>query len=232
MQGSDANMDEKRRQEARQKVREEFQFGRARLFRPDVERRVYAEMGEDGERLLAHFMQPVTAENLELLRCFKRYLLNFAKVASYRGVLKGYNLFDLGMKLGEDRARFYAIEYLRKHPEAKNEELVEFLDGKNSRLIALMTSKDDSLWAWLPRSLEQRFNDNKIPLLPGRLWSTALETFPDPVMQYLSRVRKMAKTVEVTNALFIWPRIIREHRKRREKPKGTRAQNAGGPERS
>ncbi|MDR3676930.1 MAG: hypothetical protein P4N24_15680 [Acidobacteriota bacterium] len=223
-------MDEQRKKEITKKVREEFQFGRARLFRPETERRVLAEMGEDRKRLFVHFTQPVTEENVELLACFKRYLLNFAKVASYRGILAGHDLFHLGVELGEDRARFYAIEYLRRHPEAKNEELVEYLDRKNSRLSALKTSKDDPLWAWLPRSLEQKFADAKIPIHAGSLWETALVKFPDPVMQYLSRLRRMAKSPEITNALFIWPRIIREHRKRRKKPKGVKEPTLTGPQ--
>jgi len=219
LRGSETEMDEQRQQEIKKKVREEFQWGRARLFRPEVERRVLAEMEQDRHRLLAHFMQPVTTERVELLQSLKRYLLNFAKVSSYRGVLKGYQLFDLGLELGEDRARFYSIEYLRKHPGARNEELVRYLDRKNSRLFYLKTSKDDPLWAWLPRSLEQKFTDANIPIETGSFWETALVKFPEPVMQYLSRVRRMAKSAEITNTLFIWPRIIREHHKRRKAPK-------------
>ncbi|MFZ3334211.1 MAG: hypothetical protein WA197_26510 [Candidatus Acidiferrales bacterium] len=144
-----------------------------------------------------------------------RLLMNYSKLASYRGVLEGHEVFRLGKKLGEDRARFYLVEYLQTHRKAGNEELVAYLDRKNGRLSALKTKKDDPLWAWLPRSLEDLFRKRGIHAFPGEFWETALKEFPSAVMPYLSRAKKIAKEPSVRNALFSWKRIIREHRKRR-----------------
>jgi hypothetical protein len=145
-------MDDEKKKQIESTVREEFQMGRARLFRVETERKVQAEIAEDKARVFAAFKQLGSQRELELTQGLARLLMNFSKLTSYRGVLKGYHLFHTGLKLGEDRARFYLVEYLQTHPNADNSELVRYLDRKNGRLSALKTNQNDPLWAWLPRS--------------------------------------------------------------------------------
>jgi hypothetical protein len=228
-------MDLKRRKEIRKRVHEEFELGRAHLFRPEIEQQVLAEMKEDRERLVAHFTQQVTVENLELLRCLKRFLLNFGKVASYRGILKGHQIFTQGLELAKDKAKFYlATEHLKKHPDASFQDMCAYLDRKNSRLIVLRTSKNSPLWAPIPPSWRKAIQKLGLDTPPGEgeLWRTALERFPGRVEPYLSRARKLATDTRNVNILRVWPRIIREHRKRRKRRKGPTEQSPAGPERS
>lgn len=209
-------MDEARKREIRDGVKKEFRLGRAALFRVEAENKLRAEIAQDRERVFAAFKELGSNSELELTQALGRLLMNYSKLASYRGVLEGYHLFQAGIKLGEDRARFYLVEYLQTHSEAENDELVAYLDGKNGRLAALKTPKDDPLWAWLPRSLEESFHKKGLQAIPGEFWETALKEFPTAVMPYLSRAKKMAEDAKVRNVLFTWKRIIREHRKRRK----------------
>jgi hypothetical protein len=215
--GGESDMDQERKKQIRSGVREEFRVGRARLFRVETERKVRAEIAEDRNRLFAAFKQLGPQKELELTQCLGRLLMNFSKLASYRGVLEGYEVFRTWLKLNEDRARFYLVEYLQTHLGAENSELVRYLDRKNGRLSALRTTKNDPLWAWPPRSWEESFRERHIELCEGEFWETALKEFPELVMPYLSRAKKMAKEARVKNVLFVWPRIVREHRKRRKK---------------
>jgi hypothetical protein len=213
-------MDEEKAEEIGRRAREEFQLGRASLFKVSAEKKARAEISQRKELLFANFKQQGLTKQLELTEALERLLMNFNMLASYRGILKGQYIFSEGFKLGGDRARFYLLEYLQTHPEADNKELVRYLDRKNGRLKSLKTNKDSPLWARLPRSLEEKFDKRKIPKLSGEFWETALREFPDPTMQYLSRARKKAKEASVKNVLFNWPRVIEEHQKRRKAPKG------------
>jgi hypothetical protein len=210
-------MDDEKKKQIKNGVREEFRVGRARLFRVETERKVRAEIAEDRTRIFAAFKQLGQQPELELTQKLGRLLMNFSKLASYRGVLEGYHLFQTGIKLGEDRARFYLVEYLQTHPDAENSELIRYLDRKNGKLSALKTNQNDPLWAWLPRSWNEEFRGRGIAVHPGEFWEDALKHFPELVMPYLSRAKKMAKQPRVRNALFSWPRIIKEHRQRRKK---------------
>jgi hypothetical protein len=216
-------MDDEKKKQIKNGVRDEFRVGRARLFRVETERKVRAEIAEDRTRIFTAFKQLGQQPELELTQKLGRLLMNFSKLASYRGVLEGYHLFQTGIKLGEDRARFYLVEYLQAHPDAENSELVRYLDRKNGRLSALKTSQNDPLWAWLPRSWNEEFRRRGIELQPGEFWETTLDQFPELVMPYLSRAKKMAKQPRIRNALFAWPRIISEHRKRRKKDEGSQS---------
>ena len=211
-------MDQRARRRIRAEVREEFQLGTALLFRIEVEKAVRAEIKRERSRLFDLLKQLPLAQQLETTDCIKRLLLNYSTLASYRGVLKGYDVFRTRLELEQDRARFYLVEYLQKHREEKNENqaLVKYLDTKNGRLSALRTPKDDPLWAWLPRSLEEAFRSANIPMRDGEFWEEALQKFPEKVMPYLSRAKKMAKIPSVKNTLYVWPRIVREHKKRRK----------------
>jgi len=223
----DVNTDEERKM-AREKVKKDFEFGRARLFRPEVAKRVDAEIKEDRERLYAHFKQQEPKKQLELMQCLYRLLLSISKLASYHGILKGHQISSRGMELAEDRAKLYLVtDYLDKHPGASFQDMCEYLDRKNSRLIALRTSKKSPLWAPIPPSWRKAIERLGIDPPPSEyeLWRTALEQFPGRVEPYLSRARKLATDVRSTNILRVWPRIIREHRKLRKTRKGGTAAN-------
>jgi hypothetical protein len=215
-------MDQRGRRRIRGEVREEFQLGRALLFKVEVEKEVRAEIDKDRARLFHLLKQLPPEQQLEAANCVKRLLMNYSKLASYRGVLKGYGVFRTRLKLEQDRARFYLVEYLQDHREEKNEnqDLVKYLDTKNGRLSTLRTRRDDPLWAWLPRSIEDAFRRDKTPIREGEFWEQALKKFPEKVMPYLSRARKMAEAPSVKNTLFVWPRIVREHKKRRKQKGG------------
>jgi len=210
-------MDEENKERIRQKVREEFRLGRTRLFRVEAEEKARTETAEDRSRLFAAFKQLGPERELELTQSLGRLVMNFSKMASYRGVLEGYNLFRTGLELGEDRARFYLMERLQDHPDADNGELIRYLDEKNGRLAELKTSKDSPLWAPLRPSWEELFRQKNIPLQEGEYWDTAFKEFPKLVMPYLSRAKDMAQEARFKNVLFTWPRIIREHKSRRKK---------------
>lgn len=126
-------------------------------------------------------------------------------------------MYRIGLELGEDRARFYLMERLQTHPDAENAALVRYLDRKNGRLSELKTKKDSPLWARLRPSWEEAFRKKNIPLEEGEYWETAFKEFPKLVMPYLSRAKEMAQQARFKNVLFIWPRIIREHKSRRKK---------------
>jgi hypothetical protein len=153
---------------------------------------------------------------LGLTQCLARLLMNFSKLASCRGVLEGYNIFRIGLELGEDRARFYLMEYLQTHRGADNEELTEYLDGKNGRLAKLHTADDSPLWAPLRKSLQKMFEREEILLIPGGYWGTALRNFPEVVRPYLSLAKRKAQEPKFKNVLFTWPRIISEHKRQRK----------------
>lgn len=163
-------MDESRKRRIRGGARKEFRLGRAALFRVEAETKLRAEIAQDRERVFAAVKELGSQRELELTQALGRLLMNYSKLASYRGVLEGHEVFRLGKKLGEDRARFYLVEYLQTHRKAGNEELVAYLDRKNGRLSALKTKKDDPLWAWLPRSLEDLFRKRGIHAFPGEFW--------------------------------------------------------------
>jgi hypothetical protein len=212
-------VNEKRRAEREAKIKEivklEFHRGRARLFKPEAEEKLRAQIERDRTKLFAALKQ---AGQLDLSLSVLRLLMNFSKLASYRGILKGYGICLKQRKIREkDFTRFYLIEYLRDHPAASNLELVEYLDRKNGRLHVLKTNRNDILWANIPRSWENRFRIQQIPLDAGEFWQNGLAQLPELVMPYLSRARRMARDPRVINTLFAWPYFILEHKKRRKK---------------
>jgi hypothetical protein len=208
-------MDEQKKKEIRQKIRNQFRLGRVRLFRVEDESRTRGQIADDKARVLAAFKTFGPAQELDLTQCLARLLMNFSKLASYHGVLEGYNIFRIGLELGEDRARFYLMKYLQTHRSADNEELIEYLDRKNGTLAKLKTAKDSSLWAPLRESWQDMFRRKNIPLIAGEYWGTALDQFPEVVRPYLSLVKRKAQEPKFKNVLFIWPRIISEHKRQR-----------------
>jgi hypothetical protein len=210
-------MDEQKTKQVRQKVRNEFRLGRARLFRVEDESRARSEIADDKARILAAFKPLGPAQELGLTQCLARLLMNFSKLASYRGVLEGYDIFRIGLELGEDRARFYLMEYLQTHRSAENEELIGYLDRKNGKLAKLKTAEDSPLWAPLRKSWHAMFRRENIPLVEGENWGAALENFPEVVRPYLSLAKRKAQEPKFKNVLFTWPRIISEHKRQRKR---------------
>lgn len=208
------NDDDQRR--VRQEVKEEFQLGRARLFRLKNEKKLSAEIAQDKERLFALFKSQGLSTELEFTECLKRLLMNFSKLASYRGILQGFEISSYAAELREDRARFHLFQYLQKHPKATNQELIAHMDTKNGRLAELQTPSNDPLWAPLPTAWRRQFAKQGVDYSNGEYWETAMKVFPKLVMPYLSRVRSMAKDAKAKNALFNWPELIKRHKRERK----------------
>lgn len=207
-------MDQQKKEKIRQEVRKEFRLGRARLFRVEVEEKIRAEIAEDRSRLFVAFKQLGPPEKeLELDELQQNGFVSWGA-----GGLQVLPDRTRAWRLGEDRARFYLMEYLQTHPKTGNAELVRYLDRKNGRLAELKTCKESPLWAPLRPSWEQRCRKKNIPLIEGECWETAFKEFPKILMPYLSRARDMAQEPRFKNVLFTWPRIVHEHKKRRQKP--------------
>jgi hypothetical protein len=211
-------MNKQTQRKIRREVAREFQFNRAGLFRLEKEQELRSQIAEDRERLFRVFKERLSSDGSELANCLKRLVMNFSALSSYRGIVKGHSVFKLGISLGEKKADQYIIRYLSRHPDATDKELCSYLDDTNDRLYRLnRTNKEGPLWArtppkWLP---EIRKKDSNVGF--GNTWSRALTYLPGRVMTYLSRARKMAHDKAVQEALFLWPRVLREHRKRRTK---------------
>ena len=60
-----------------------------------------AEIAQDREQVFAAFKELGSQRQLELTQALGRLLVNYSKLASYRGVLEGHEVFRLGKKLGE-----------------------------------------------------------------------------------------------------------------------------------
>jgi hypothetical protein len=204
-------------QKVRQKIAAEFQLGRARLFRLKNESKLRVEIAADKERLFELFKLQGLSKQLEFTECLARLLMNFSKMASYRGILKGFEIKETAIKLhkDKDRAQYHIFEFLRENPEAKNKELIACLNTRNGRHVQLKTPRNDPQWAPLPPSLQKRLGNRKID--PDDWWDTAMEEFPNEVRVYLARVRREAKKAEVKNVLFNWPKLVELHRKERKK---------------
>lgn len=208
------NDDDQKR--VRQEIKEEFQIGRARLFSLKNEKKLRVEIAQDKEQLFALFKSQGLVRQLEFTECLKRLLMNFNKLTSYRGILQGFEMHPAAAELRKDRARYHLCVFLQKHPEAKNEELVAYLDNKNKRLKKLKTSRDDFLWAPPPKSWKRAFDRENIEYIEGQYWGTALNIFPKLSMPYLSKARTMATEARVKNVLFNWPELVKRHKQERK----------------
>jgi hypothetical protein len=201
----------------RQNVHKEFQFVRASLFRVEKEQELHSQIAEDKQRLFRAFKERLTSDGLELSNCLKRLVMNFSTLASYRGILKAHRVFKLGMSLGEKKAVEYIIRYIYKHPDATDEQLCSHLDKTNKRLYQInKTNVKGNLWARTPKEWLPEIKKKEPTVGYDNTWETALEHLSGRVSTYLSRARKMAKDEAVREALFLWPHVLREHRKRRK----------------
>jgi hypothetical protein len=205
------------RRRIRREVSRQFQFERVSLFRVEKEEKLHREIAKDRERLFYAFKERCGTDGLELANCLKRLVINFSIFASYRGILKGHRMFKLGRSLGEHKALEYIIRYLAKHPDSTDRKICSHLDGKNHGLYKLnRLNKDGPLWANLPRKWKVEMKKQGVSVYIDSAWCTALTHIPGRVMTYLSRARKKANDKHVEEAIFIWPRVIAEHRKRRK----------------
>jgi hypothetical protein len=211
-------------------VSREFQFITASLFKPKVRQRIKAEIAEDQATIYASFWQGrEPAQTLRLFKAFKRYLFDNAALASYTGILKGYEIFQLGRRMGRESTYLYIARFMKKQQDASDRQICDYLDKCNSRLLALSSKNiNDPKWARRPAKWDQKMNaklkDPKVKLKfkktfgdtdrrRERDWRESLHLIPGPVMTYLSRGRKDAKDAHLQNALWHWPRIVREHKK-------------------
>jgi hypothetical protein len=145
-----------------------------------------------------------------------RLLMNYVKMASYNGVLKGFEIERQAAALRKDKARYHLLVFLKKNPDATNKQLVRHLDRKNGLLDEHDANPSDPQWAPLPTSLRRAFKKQGLKQYNGEYWETALKMFPDPVMQYLARVRSAAKEAKVKNVLCNWPDIVLRHKRERK----------------
>ena len=209
-------MDDSKVKRVRQKVKEEFRLGRVRLASLKGEKKLLAQNNQDRERLFAFFKLQGLEKELELNQILLRILMNYSKLASYRGVREGFRIYAYAAELREDRARLHLFEFLRKHPEATNQELVKYLDTKNGRLALLHTPLSDPLWAPLPPVWKSKFKERGLVYCAGAYWKVTLKELPTLMMPYLARIRKMSKAAEINNVLFNWPEIIKRHKRERK----------------
>jgi hypothetical protein len=209
-------MDDGKVQRERQKVKEEFRFGRARLASLVGEKKLLAQNAADREFLFSYFKLQGREKELELNGVLLRLLMNYSKLASYRGVREGFEICSYADELREDRARYHLFKYLQEHPQATNEELVEYLDTKNGRLAKLKTKRDDPHWAPPPAEWKMQLEKQKVGYYDDSSWGIALREFPNSVAPYLSRVKKRAKEARLRNVLFNWPEIFKQHKRERK----------------
>jgi hypothetical protein len=209
-------MDDSKVLRVRQKVKEELRLGRVRLASLKGEKNLLAQNNQARELLFAFFKLQGLEKELELNQTLLRLLMNYSKLASYRGVREGFKIYEYAAELREDRARLHLFEFLRKTPEATNQELVKYLDTKNGRLALLHTPPSDPLWAPLPPAWKSKFKEKGLVYCAGAYWNVALKELPTLVMPYLARIRKMAQEAKVKNVLFNWPEIFKQHKKERK----------------
>ena len=108
----------------------------------------------------------------------------------------------------------YIIEFIRnsrrkhKNPELKvsNEALCAYLTKNGVPVPATWKAKIVTFAKAHPKRFFDRFHVNE----PGDdTWGEARYVCPRLVLPYLSRYRKHANDPRVLNALFVWPKIIR-----------------------
>lgn len=207
-------MDESRVRTIEQKVKRELRGGRVRLAGLAEEKKLLAQNVRDRDFLFSFFKSQGMEKELELNEALLRLLMNYSKLASYRGVREGVEIYSYADELRNDRASYHLFKFLQKRPDATNQELVEYLDGKNGRLAKLKTKPDDPHWAPLPVEWKKRLDRQGAGC--DSAWETALSELPNTVMPYLSRVRKKANEAKLRNALFNWPEIFKQHKRERK----------------
>lgn len=210
-------MDARKMEEVRGKSKEEFQFGRARLYRVSEAKRVTAENEQDRVRLFALFKEQGLEKELEYTLCLKRLLLNYSKLASYKGVREGYRLKEEQLDEMSDPASYHILTYLWKHPEAENKEIARYLDRETLRLSSLANDRSTP-YAPLPDNIRKLLRTNQVPQFKGQQWQDALKhpLTKDGLAQYLSRRRADSKDAHLKNMLVNWPKLFKLHKQQRK----------------
>lgn len=199
----------------RQKVQAEL-IGCVKLASLPLSKKASREIVEDRIRLFEFFKLQGLEKELELNETLLRLLMNYVKMASYHGVLKGFRIKEQRAAFRRDMARYHLCVYLQQYPDATNQKLVRHLDKKNGILAANKTAQSDDAWAPLPSAWRKAFAKQGIPVYAGEYWETALKEFPNLVQPYLSKVRNFAKEAKVRNVLFNWPDIVKRHKRERK----------------
>jgi hypothetical protein len=208
-------MDDEGIRKMRQKVQAEL-IGCVKLASLPLSKKVSREIVEDRIRLLEFFKLQSAEKELELDEALLRLLMNYVKMASYNGVLKGFRIERQAAELRKDKARYHLCVFLQKRPDATNIQLARHLDKKNERLAESKTDANDAAWAPLPPSWKKAFNKRGLPMEVGEYWQDALTEFPTVVQPYLSKARNFAKATTVRNVLFNWPDIVLRHKRERK----------------
>ena len=99
-------MDEERFRRMRQKVQAEL-VGCVKLSSLPLSKKVSKEIVEDRIRLFEFFRSQGLEKQVELNETLLRLLMNYVKMASYHGVLKGFKIEEQAAKLRKDKARYH-----------------------------------------------------------------------------------------------------------------------------
>lgn len=209
-------MDKDRLQRIQQEAKRDFYGGRGRLCGVVEMEKIMTELRGDEERLFALFKAQELGYGLQCSESLKRIVMNYCKLASYKGIREGISIQKDLEEIQSDRAKHHALKYLLNRPKAKNKELVDYLDAKNGRLATLRTSRSSPHWAPLPEPLRKLFLKHKLGVFDKESWKTAIDEFPDQTQIYFSRIRKLSKDNRIRNVLEYWPSILTRHKKERK----------------
>lgn len=209
-------MDKDRLQRIQKEAKQDFYGGRGRLCGVVEMEKIIRELREDEERLFALFKTQELGYGLQCSQSLKRIVLNYCKLASYKGIREGISIQEDLDEIHSDPTKHHALKYLLNRPKAKNEELVAYLDAKNGRLATLRTSRSSPLWAPLPEPLRKLFAKHELKISDDDSWQTAIDEFPGQAQIYFSRIRKLSKDYRIRNVLEYWPNILKRHKRERK----------------
>jgi len=116
-----------------------------------------------------------------------------------------------------DHASYHILTYLWKHPDAKNEDIVQYLDRETLRLSTLSQGRGH-LFAPLPDNIRQTLRANQVQLFKGQQWQDALKhpLSKGSLTEYLYRRRANSKDAHLKNMLVNWPRLFKMHKQQRK----------------
>lgn len=209
-------MDKDRLQRIQQEAKRDFYSGRGRLCGVAEMEKTMKELREDEARLFALFKAQELGYGLQCSESLKRIVLNYCKLASYKGIREGIRIQKDIEEIQSDRAKYHALKFLLGRREAKNKELVDYLDAKNGRLATLRASRSSPLWAPLPEPLRKLFVEHQLKVFDEESWKTAMDEFPSQTQIYFSRIRKLSKDNHIRNVLEYWPSILKRHKNERK----------------
>jgi hypothetical protein len=163
-------MDDEGIRKMRQKVQAEL-IGCVKLASLPLSKKVSREIVEDRIRLLEFFKLQSAEKELELDEALLRLLMNYVKMASYNGVLKGFRIERQAAELRKDKARYHLCVFLQKRTKLISDSQKARLTrttphGLRFRLHGrkLLTS-GDCRWRWVSigRTRSQSFRRSCSP---------------------------------------------------------------------